>query len=99
MALKEFALFAQENQHQQTQCHFERRYSVNVQDGMLDNNMIGPHVIEERLAAPYYRNFLENKLPLYLEDATLATRGRMRHQHHESPPHFSSGVTKFVNKK
>jgi hypothetical protein len=44
-----------------------------VYDGVLGDNVIGPHVIEDRLAALYYRNFPENKLLLYLEDVTLAT--------------------------
>jgi hypothetical protein len=27
--------------------------------------MTGPHVVEGRLTAPYYRNFLESELPLH----------------------------------
>jgi hypothetical protein len=56
--------------------------------GVLGNNLIGPHVIEGRLTAPFFRNFLENELPLNLEDVPLATRRRMWLQHDEAPSHF-----------
>jgi hypothetical protein len=50
------------------------------------------------LTAPYYRNFLSNELPLYLQDAPLATQGRMWLEHHRTPPHFSREVMEFFNK-
>jgi hypothetical protein len=45
-------------------CHFQPWFSINVWCGVLDNNLIGPHVIEWCLTALYYGNFLENELPL-----------------------------------
>jgi hypothetical protein len=39
---------------------------------VLDNNLIGAHVIEGSLAS-YYRNFLENELLLHIENVPLAT--------------------------
>jgi hypothetical protein len=39
---------------------------------MWSIQLIG-HVTEECLTAPYDRNFLENELPLHLEDVPLAT--------------------------
>jgi hypothetical protein len=56
---------AQENPHQVTHCHFEQRISVNVWCGETGNTLIVPHVIEGRVTALYYRNFLEKELPLY----------------------------------
>jgi hypothetical protein len=44
-----------------------------MSDGVLGNNLIGPNIIEDCLAALYYKNFSKNKLLLYLEDVTLAT--------------------------
>jgi hypothetical protein len=65
--------WAQENPHEVTQCHFQHRFSVNMWCGVLGNNLIGLHVIEGCLIAPYYRNFLVNELSLHLEDVPLAT--------------------------
>jgi hypothetical protein len=42
------------------------------------------------LAAPYSRNFLENKLPQCFEDVPLATPGQMW-LHYRAPPHFGRG--------
>lgn len=40
------------------------------------------------LAALYYRNFLENNLPLYLKDMPLVMQGQMWQQHDGVPLHF-----------
>jgi hypothetical protein len=63
--------------------------------GVLDNNLIGPHVVEERLTAPYCMNFLENKLPLHLEDVPIATRRRMWLQRDGTNPHFGRAERNF----
>jgi len=55
--------------------------------GVLGSNLNGPHVIEGYLAALYYRNFLENELPLYLKDMPLVTQGQMW-LHDGLPLHF-----------
>jgi len=39
--------------------------------GVSDSNLTEPRVIEGRVTGPYYRNFLGNELPLYLEDMPL----------------------------
>ena len=89
--------WAQENPHKVTQCHFQQRFSVHVWCGVLSNTFIAPHVIKWRLTAPSYRNFLENKLPLYIEDVPLAPWGQMWLWHDRAPPHFAKEVTEFLN--
>jgi hypothetical protein len=61
----------------------------------LGNTLIGPFAIKGHLTAPYYRNFLSNKLPLYLQDAPLVTQGQMWLQHDRTRPHFSTEVMEF----
>lgn len=48
-----------------------------VWSGVLGNTLIAVQVIERRLTALSYRNFLEIKLLLYIEDVPLASGGQM----------------------
>jgi hypothetical protein len=64
---------AHENPHEGAECNFQHGFSVKMWCGIFCNNLIGPHVIEGRLTAPYYRNIFDNKLKLHLEHVTLAT--------------------------
>jgi hypothetical protein len=49
------------------------------------------------LTASYYRKFLENELPLYLEDVHLALQGQMWLQNDGALPHFGTDVMGFLN--
>ncbi|EGI58633.1 hypothetical protein G5I_13255 [Acromyrmex echinatior] len=46
------------------------RWSINVWAGVLKDRVIGPHFLP-RLSAQAYREFLENDLPMLLEDVPL----------------------------
>jgi hypothetical protein len=70
-----FYSWVHENSHEVAEHYFQYHFSVNVWCGILGNNFVGPHFIEGLLTAVYYRDFLQNNLPLYLEDVLLATRG------------------------
>jgi hypothetical protein len=54
-------------------------------------------VIEGRITAPYYRNFMENVRRRHSEYASLAIRGRQCLQHGGAPPHVVRKVTEFLN--
>jgi hypothetical protein len=95
---RNFQSWAYENPHEVEDCHYQRRFSVNVSYGVLGNKMIVPHVIERRLRALCDRNFQENKLPLHLEDMPLVTRRRMWLQIDGASPHFGRGVAEFWTK-
>jgi hypothetical protein len=41
----------------------------------LGNYITGPHFMKGCLTSAYFRDFLQNDLPLYLEDVLLATQG------------------------
>jgi hypothetical protein len=65
--------------------------------GVSGSNLTGPRVIEGRVTDPYYRNYLGNKLPLYLEDTSLTRRGRMCQRHKMASPHFGTEEIEFFN--
>jgi hypothetical protein len=61
-----------ENPHEVAERNFQRRYSVNVWCEVLSTNLIGPYY-RQSSTATYYKNFLENGLPLHSEAMSLAT--------------------------
>ena len=66
---------------------YQRRFSVNIWCGIVDNHLLGPHVLPLRL----YGNFLEHELPgLLHDDVPFGTRNSMWFKHDGAPPaHFS----------
>ena len=64
--------------------------------GVFGSNVTGPRFIEGRVTGPYYRNFLGNELPLYLEDTPLKRRGRMCQRHEVASPHCGTEETEVL---
>jgi hypothetical protein len=56
------------NPHETTVTSFQRRFSVNVWCGVIDNRLIGPFVFDKNLTGDTYEEFLRNQLPGLLED-------------------------------
>jgi hypothetical protein len=81
--------------HDVTERYLQHRFSVIVWYRVWSNNLIGPHVIKICLATTYYRNFLENELPLPLEEVPLAAQRRMWLQHDGAVLHFGRAVTEI----
>ena len=77
--------------------NFQLRFSVNVWCAVLDDQLIGPFILEGCLTEEAYLRFLQEELPGLLEDVPLNKRGRMYFQHDGAPPHFSSEVRNFLN--
>jgi hypothetical protein len=73
----------------------QHSFSVNVWCGVIDNKLIGPAVLPNRLTGCVYVDFLQNKLPLLLEEVPLAKRMHMVFQHDGSPAHYSHLVTPY----
>jgi hypothetical protein len=63
--------------------------SVNIWAGIMGDHLIGPFRFPQRLSGPTYLNFLNNDLPLLLEDVPLLTRRRMWFQHDGAPAYFT----------
>ncbi|KAK3879573.1 hypothetical protein Pcinc_015860 [Petrolisthes cinctipes] len=60
--------WSNENPHKTVERHFQHQFSVIFWCGVLDDQLIGPHVFEGSLTGEVYANFLRTKLPLLLED-------------------------------
>jgi len=66
---------------------FQRRFSVNVWCGLLGKKLIGPFDFDNNLTGNTHEVFLENDLPVLLEDIPLMIRSQMYFQHDGDPPH------------
>ena len=89
--------WSKENPKKTVDRNFQQRFSVNVWCGMIDSQLIGPYIINERLTGETYADFLESKLPLLLEDVPLNSRRRIILQQDGAPPHSTRQVTEFLN--
>jgi len=76
--------------------NFQRRFSINVWCGMINDMLIGP-VILDRMTGQNYLDFLQNELPKQLEDVSLVTRIAMYFQHDGPPSHYTRHVMQHIN--
>ena len=90
-------VWADENPHATVESNFQLRFSVNVWCAVLDDQLIGPLILEGRLTGEAYLRFLQEELPRLLEDVPLNKQGRMYFQHDEAPPHSPREVRNFMN--
>ena len=65
--------------------------------GIINNNVIGPFFIEERLNGERYRRFLRDYLPTSMEDVDLETRRLMILQHDGDPANFHRNAREYLN--
>ncbi|CAH2092765.1 unnamed protein product [Euphydryas editha] len=89
--------WAIENPHAVRASTFQDRFSVNLWSGVLNGKLIGPFQLPTRLDGAAYKNFLENELPLLLEDVSLELRRTMVFQNDGAPCHYSIQVRNFLN--
>jgi len=89
--------WSDKNPHAIVERNSQHRFSVNVWCGVLDNQLIGPGVLPNRLTGSTYADFLQNELPLLLEEAPLAERMGMVFQHDGALAHYSRLVTHHLN--
>jgi len=71
----------------------KHKFSINVWAGMIDDLVIGPYVLPNRLNQDTFLEFL----PVLLEDLPLATRQVMWFQLDGAPAHFGRSVRTFLN--
>jgi hypothetical protein len=89
--------WAHKNTNEVEEHQFQQQSSVNVWCGVLGDNLMGPHVTEGYLTAPYW-NFLEDELPLHSEKVPLAKERQIRLEYDAAPVHLGRAVTEFLNK-
>ena len=77
---------------------YHRQFSVKVWCGIVDNHVLGQHVLPPWLTSPVYRQFVEHELPgLLHEDVSLATRNSMWFMHDGAPAHFSHVAREYLD--
>lgn len=95
--LKNNHVWAQENPHETVIHHHQVRFSVNVWAGIINDSLIGPYILPERLNGQTYLIFLQDVLPELLEDLPINIRRQMWFQHDGAPAHFSNEVRQHLN--
>ncbi|KAL1454591.1 hypothetical protein WDU94_010811 [Cyamophila willieti] len=71
-------------------------YNVNVWCGLLGNRLLGPYFYENILDGEGYLDFLQNELPIMLENIPLDVRRDMIFQHDGCPAHGTNRVKRHV---
>jgi len=90
-------VWADENPHATVESNFQLHFTVNVWCAVLDDQLIGPFILEDHLTGEAYLRFLQEELPPLLEDVPLNKQGHIYFQHDGAPPHFSCEVRNFLN--
>jgi len=85
-----------DNPHATVESNFQIHFSVNVGCAVLDDQLIGPFILEGRPTGEENLRFLQEELPRLLENVPLNKRGRMFFQH-DGAPHSSREIRNFLN--
>jgi len=64
-------MWADENPHATAESNFQQRFSVNVRCALLDDQLIGPLILEGRLTGEACRRFLQEELPRLMEEVPI----------------------------
>lgn len=92
-------IWAEENPHAIVECNHQQQFSVNVWAAILGNYLIGPFFLPARLNGHTYRRFLEENLPILLEEVPIVIRDRMWLLHDGAPAHFSVEARNYLNRR
>lgn len=74
-------------------------WKVNVWCGIINNQVIGPFIIEGNQTSNSYCSFLTNELDQLLENVPLYTRQNMIFQQDNCPAHTSRAARQILNQK
>lgn len=89
--------WAEENPHAIRNSRHQQTFSCNVWAGIVGEYLIGPMFLPARLNGQNYRRFLEEDLPLLLEDVPLEIRRNLWFMHDGAPAHFSLLAREFLD--
>lgn len=89
--------WSRDNPHWMQEVQHQGRWSVNVWCGILGGRVIGPFIFNEPLTGQNYLHFLNNELPVLLENVPLNIRRNMILQHDGCPAHFAANVRQFLD--
>uniref|UniRef100_V5GJV9 Transposable element Tc3 transposase n=1 Tax=Anoplophora glabripennis TaxID=217634 RepID=V5GJV9_ANOGL len=90
-------VWADENPNAILEGRHQHQFSLNVWVGIVGDHLIGPFFLPPRLTGDVYRRFLEDELPVLLEDIPLPLRLQMYFMHDGAPPHFSLAAREYLN--
>src|SRR6195952_3782061 len=90
--------WADENPHEIVEWHFQNQFSLNVWLGIIDDHLIEPYFLPQRLNGEIYRQFIEVDLPLLLEDVPLQLRNDMWFMHDGAPAYFCLLARDYLNR-
>lgn len=64
---------------------------------MIDDHLTGPYFLPQRLTGDSYLNFLQEELPVLLEEIPLQLRQHLWFMHYGAPAHFSIDVRNHLD--
>lgn len=85
------------NPHVIKDSYHQVRFSVNVWAGIINNVIVGPYFIDDRLTGGNYLDMLQSVIPDLLDDVPLGLLNNLHYQHDGAPPHYSSAVRNYLN--
>ncbi|KAJ4440420.1 hypothetical protein ANN_08561 [Periplaneta americana] len=88
-----------ENPRSTVPSHHQVRFSLNMWASIIDDRLVGPHVLVNRLTGQAYTNFLENTIPHVLEDTPLINRQHIHFMHDGAPAHFSRTARRYLDRR
>lgn len=84
---------------QSGKCSCKLKYLTHCSLNLLAYFQIGPYFLPPRVNGIIYADFLQNNLPVLLEDVPLRARENMIFQHDGAPAHYSRRVREFLNRR
>jgi hypothetical protein len=97
MNLHNFYVWAEENPHPPQSFSFQHRFNVNVWSGIVDDHLIGPYVTEDGIGGAQCLNFLQETLPILMNDLPLNVRRDMWYQLDGAQARFTRPVRDLLN--
>lgn len=85
------------NPHVVRRHSFQNRFSVNVWAGILNDCIIGPFFIDERLTGERYLQLIESSLEEQLESVPLNYLSELYFQHDGAPAHYQRDVRTYLS--
>jgi hypothetical protein len=90
-------VWVQHNPHVTCEWGHQVHWSINMWVGIIGNCVVGSYLLPDRLNGPAYCVFLQEMLPVLLEDVPLAVQHDMWFQHDGVPAHFSAQTQQHLN--
>lgn len=85
------------NPHEKKEDRSQYQFKINLWTGIFNGQIIGPVELPAVLNGTNYLHFLENDLPVLLEDTSLALRRRMWFQQDGCPAHYARQVREHLS--